>query len=230
MKNIGEAETKLRYMGDIYYQDSVVVTVKGSDIQLQKILTFFTTIDFSGNDFHGEIPEVIGTLHSLRLLNLSRNHLTVRIPFSLGNLINLESLDLSSNNLSGRIPMQLTSLTYLSVLNLSHKQLEGPIPQGPQFSTFQNYSYIGNVGLCGFPLTKQCGKDDPPELVPTTSSRFDWKVAKMGYGSGLVIGLSIGYMFFSTGRPLWFVNMFERNQFKKKVRTRPIRRGRGRKN
>ncbi|ESR61929.1 hypothetical protein CICLE_v10018217mg [Citrus x clementina] len=214
MRNVGETERKLQYVGETFYQDSVVVTLKGAEIELQKILTVFTTIDFSSNDFHGEIPEVIGNLHSLRLLNLSHNHLTVRIPFSLGNLINLESLDLSSNDLSGKIPMQLTR----------------PIPQGPQFSTFQNHSYIGNLGLCGFPLTKQCGKDDPPELVPTTSSWFDWKVAKMGYGSGLVIGLSIGYMVFVTGRPLWFVKMFEKKQSKKKVRTRPIRRGRGRRN
>ncbi|XP_024046720.1 receptor-like protein 9DC3 [Citrus clementina] len=230
MRNVGETERKLQYVGETFYQDSVVVTLKGAEIELQKILTVFTTIDFSSNDFHGEIPEVIGNLHSLRLLNLSHNHLTVRIPFSLGNLINLESLDLSSNDLSGKIPMQLASLTYLSVLNLSYNQLEGPIPQGPQFSTFQNHSYIGNLGLCGFPLTKQCGKDDPPELVPTTSSWFDWKVAKMGYGSGLVIGLSIGYMVFATGRPLWFVKMFEKKQSKKKVRTRPIIRGRGRRN
>ncbi|KAH9747319.1 Receptor-like protein 6 [Citrus sinensis] len=230
MRNVGETERKLQYVGEIFYQDSVVVTLKGAEIELQKILTVFTTIDLSSNDFHGEIPVVIGNLHSLRLLNLSHNHLTVRIPFSLGNLINLESLDMSSNDLSGKIPTQLTSLTYLSVLNLSYNQLEGPIPQGPQFSTFQNHSYIGNLGLCGFPLTKQCGKDDPPELVPTTSSWFDWKVAKMGYGSGLVIGLSIGYMVFVTGRPLWFVKMFEKKQSKKKVRTRPIRRGRGRRN
>ncbi|XP_006448691.2 receptor-like protein Cf-9 homolog [Citrus clementina] len=216
MRTVGETERKLQYVGETFYQDSVVVTLKGAEIELQKILTVFTTIDFSSNDFHGEIPEVIGNLHSLRLLNLSHNYLTVRIPFSLGNLINLESLDLSSNDLSGKIPMQLTSLTYLSVLNLSYNQLEGPIPQGPQFSTFQNHSYIGNLGLCGFPLTKQCGKDDPPELVPTTSSWFDWKVAKMGYGSGLVIGLSIGYMVFVTGRPLWFVKMFEKKQSKKK--------------
>ncbi|KAK9223382.1 hypothetical protein WN944_011824 [Citrus x changshan-huyou] len=52
----------------------------------------------------------------------------------------------------------------------------------------------------------------------------------MGYGSGLVIGLSIGYMVFVTGRPLWFVKMFEKKQSKKSVRTRPIRRGRGRRN
>ncbi|KAK9221104.1 hypothetical protein WN944_009529 [Citrus x changshan-huyou] len=41
---------------------------------------------------------------------------------------------------------------------------------------------------------------------------FDWKFAKMGYASGLVIGLSIAYMVFATGRPWWFVKMIEEKQ------------------
>ena len=37
-----------QYLGELsYYQDSVVLTVKGLEIKLQRILTIFTTIDFS---------------------------------------------------------------------------------------------------------------------------------------------------------------------------------------
>lgn len=162
MRNVGADEGKLRYLGEEYYQDSVVVTLKGTEIELQKILTVFTTIDFSSNGFDGEISQVIGKLHSLRLLNLTHNHFTGKIPSSLGNLAKLESLDLSSNNLTGKIPKQLASLTSLSVLNLSHNRLDGPIPQGPQFNTIQEDSYIGNLGLCGFSLTKKCGNDEAP--------------------------------------------------------------------
>ncbi|XP_031286461.1 receptor-like protein 6 [Pistacia vera] len=95
----GESIKKLNYMGEkLYYQDSVEVTLKGRDIILEKIITTFTSIDFSQNYFDGEIPKVIGELQSLRLLNLSRNSLKGLIPSSLGNLTLLESLDLSSNN------------------------------------------------------------------------------------------------------------------------------------
>ncbi|WRX29082.1 hypothetical protein QQP08_021569 [Theobroma cacao] len=56
----------------------------------------------------------------------------------------------------GKIPTQSTSLGYLEVLNLLENQLVGPIPQGNQFDAFGNDSYAGNLGLCGFPLSKRC--------------------------------------------------------------------------
>ncbi|KAI8571191.1 hypothetical protein RHMOL_Rhmol01G0099800 [Rhododendron molle] len=131
-----------KYMSDenSYYHDSVVVTVKGIEIEMQRIFILFTTIDFSSNNFSGEIPNVIGKLNSLIVLNISHNSLTNHIPESLGNLTSLESLDISSNQLTGRIPSQLASLTFLEVLNLSWNRLYGPIPQGSQLSTFQNGS------------------------------------------------------------------------------------------
>ncbi|KAK9221108.1 hypothetical protein WN944_009533 [Citrus x changshan-huyou] len=213
------------------YYESISLTMKGSDIQMERILTTFTTIDLSSNRFQGKIPEVVGMLNSLKSLNISHNNLTGGIPSSLRNLTELESLDLSSNKLAGRIPTQLASLNYLSVLNLSNNQLDGPIPLGPQFNTFGNDSYSGNLGLCGFPLSKSCSIDEAPEPTTATgfiegddaSNWFDWKLAKLGYASGVVIGLSIGYMAFVTGRPQWFVRMIERKKSRKLRRV--IRRG-----
>ena len=103
---------------------------------------------------------------------------------------------------------------------------------GISFNTFGNDSYSGNSGLCGFPLSKSCSIDEASEPTTPTgfiegddaSSWFDWKLAMLGYASGVVIGLSIGYMAFVTGRPQWFVRMIERKQSRKL--TRVIRRGR----
>ncbi|CAL5394633.1 unnamed protein product [Camellia sinensis] len=153
MINVDEHEMKLKYMGDNYYQDSVVVMIKGYEIELSRILTVLSIIDFSRNKFQGEIPKSIGRLNSLRGLNISHKNLTGHIPTSLGNLKNLESLDLSSNKLVGEIPQQLTNLMFLEVLNLSENQLAGPIPQGRQFYTFENDSYSGNLAFCGIPLS-----------------------------------------------------------------------------
>ena len=229
--NIDEGNVTRRYMGDNYYEDSTVVTIKGLEMEFVKILNTFTTIDLSNNKLQGEIPECIGNLNSLRGLNLSHNDLRGHIPLSFRNLKMLESLDLSSNKLSGQIPQELTSLTFLSFLNLSQNHLTGFIPQGKQFDTFENDSYYKNTGLCGFPLSKRCTIDEIPypsqEIEAKFESGFDWKITLMGYGCGLVIGLSLGCLIFVSGKPEWLVWIIDKNIHKKIVRNKRSTRGRG---
>jgi hypothetical protein len=156
------------------------------------ILTIFNVLDLSNNLFEGEIPEVIGDLKLLEVLNLSTNNLIGEIPLSLSKLTLLESLDLSKNKLIGEIPMKLLSLTFLSVLNLSYNRLEGKIPIGNQFSTFANDSYEGNIGLCGFPLSKKCDDVEDHQssgaqresILSDPISPFSWKFTLVGYGCG----------------------------------------------
>ncbi|GLT34700.1 hypothetical protein SLA2020_092010 [Shorea laevis] len=236
MIDVHEDDAELEYIGvyqrdndddepviyePVYYDDSVRITMKGLEVDMSKILTTFSTVDFSCNRFHGHIPGELGELNSLHLLNLSHNSLIGQIPLSLGKMAKLESLDLSSNKLDGRIPKQLTSLTFLEVLNLSHNKLEGDIPQGEQFNTFSNDSYIGNFGLCGFPLTKKCHNEEEPGAPPSkfdedddSAALFNWKFAVAGYGCGLVLGLSLGYIVFITGKPWWVVKKVEKYQQK----------------
>ena len=57
--NIDEGNMTREYMGDDIYQDSMMVTIKGSEFEFVKILNTFTTIDFSSNKFQGVIPECI---------------------------------------------------------------------------------------------------------------------------------------------------------------------------
>ncbi|KAF3948055.1 hypothetical protein CMV_025895 [Castanea mollissima] len=150
MTNVEEGKVVLKYMGDGYYQDSINVMMKGLYIELVRIQTIFTTIDFSNNSFRGEMPKIIGRLKSLKGLNFSHNNLTGYIPSSFGNLSNLEWLDLSFNKLIGEIPRQLADIPWLAVLNLSHNQLTGHIPSGKQFNTFDNDSYIENLDYVDF--------------------------------------------------------------------------------
>ncbi|KAL3753564.1 hypothetical protein ACJRO7_000900 [Eucalyptus globulus] len=88
----------------LYYQDTVSITFKGLQVELVKILTPFTLIDFSCNNFEGPIPDTLGALEALYFLNLSNNAFSGPIPPSLGHLHQLESLDLSRNDLNGTIP------------------------------------------------------------------------------------------------------------------------------
>ncbi|GLT40075.1 hypothetical protein SLA2020_142330 [Shorea laevis] len=211
-KDGGSPEYMMVSTGANSYQYSLVVTWKGFDYELQKILTVFSSIHLSNNMFEGEIPDVIGKLSSLKGLNLSHNNLTGHIPSSLRNLTNLEWLDLSSNELVGKIPDELVSLTQLSVLNLSNNHLVGRIPQGSQFNTFENGSYEGNLGLCGIPLSKSCdGIGTPPSSFQDKDElwRLGWRVVVLGYGCGVVFGLLMGYLVFRTGKPKWFVSLFD---------------------
>ncbi|PHT55736.1 hypothetical protein CQW23_04222 [Capsicum baccatum] len=220
MKTIGENSGTREYVADEYsdfYANALIVTAKGLELELPRVLTTYMIIDLSRNRFEGHIPNIIGDFVGLRTLNLSHNGLEGIIPASLHQLSVLESLDLSSNKIGGEIPHQLASLTFLAVLNLSHNHLVGCIPKGKQFYTFENSSYQGNDGLRGLPLTKDCGGDDgvpqattPVELDEEEEEEGDlisWQAVLMGFGCGLVIGLSIIYIMLSTHYPVWFSRM-----------------------
>ncbi|XP_022717766.1 receptor like protein 30-like [Durio zibethinus] len=205
------------------------------ELELKERLRGFTLIDFSNNRFYGRIPDAVGVLNGLLVLSLSHYNLTGPIPSSFGSMAAIESLDLSWNKLGGRIPFQLTNLTVLAVLILSQNNLIGHISHGNQFDTFDNDSYSGNLALCGVPLSRKCGDDKGPKpprpvFVEDEGSAipFIWKLAMMGYGCGLVLGLSMEYIVFTTGRPRWFVRTIKR-EWQKNV-TRWIRRNGGRRN
>ncbi|KAM3217909.1 hypothetical protein T459_21122 [Capsicum annuum] len=220
IKKIGENSGTREYIAGDYsgnYANILIVTTKGLDQELPRVLTTYMIIDLSRNRFEGHIPSIIGDLVALRMLNLSHNGLEGIIPASLHQLSVLESLDLSSNKIGGEIPQQLASLTFLAVLNLSHNHLVGCIPKGKQFDTFEKSSYQGNDGLRGLPLSKDCGGDDgvpqpttPVELDDDEEEEGDlisWQAVLMGFGCGLVIGLSIIYIMLSTHYPVWFSRM-----------------------
>ncbi|WMV06777.1 hypothetical protein MTR67_000162 [Solanum verrucosum] len=202
-----------------YYDYLITITTKGQDYNSVRILDSNMIIDLSKNRFEGHIPNIIGDLVGLRTLNLSHNVLEGHIPASLQNLSVLKSLDISSNKISGGIPPQLASLTFLAILNLSHNHLVGCIPKGKQFDTFENTSYQGNDGLRGLPLSKHCGGDGrvPQATIPVEldqeeeeeedSPMISWQAVLMGYGCGLVIGLSVIYIMLSTQYPTWFSRM-----------------------
>ncbi|KAJ1378233.1 Leucine-rich repeat [Sesbania bispinosa] len=196
-----------RYNWTVSYSYSFTMSNKGLVMVYGSLQQFYNliAIDLSSNRISGEIPDVMGDLNGLVFLNLSNNMLTGSIPSSLGKLSNLEALDLSLNSLSGNIPQELTELTFLSFINVSFDNLSGPIPENKHFATFQGDSFEGNRGLCGDQLLKKCVDDARPSFVPPSASdgdqdtrsflEFDWKVAAIGYGGGLVGGVALGGTF-----------------------------------
>ncbi|KAF8096659.1 hypothetical protein N665_0304s0024 [Sinapis alba] len=199
-----------------YYQKTVGMMNKGFKMELVGIVfTMYKTIDVSGNRLQGDVPESIGFLKELIVLNMSNNALTGSIPPSLGNLTNLQSLDLSQNCFSGVIPPELGKLTFLARMNFSYNRLEGPIPQGTQIQSQNSSSFTENPGLCGPPLQETCGRREEEEATKQEKDEekeekdqvLNWIAAAIGYVPGFMCGLTVGLVLTSYKRD-WFMKIF----------------------
>ncbi|XP_022641659.1 receptor-like protein 12 [Vigna radiata var. radiata] len=199
---------KIYQYGHLYYDDSVTVTMKGQQMDLVKILTIFTTIDFSSNHFEGEIPEQLFEFKALYALNLSNNAFSGKIPQSIRNLKEVESLDLSKNSLVGNIPTELATLYFLSVLDLSFNHLVGKIPTGTQLQSFPASSFQGNDGLYGPPLTEELDGTEPEPGVlqehQRTISTIDWNFISVEVGLIFGHGMVFGPLLFWKQWRIWY--------------------------
>ncbi|KAB2063737.1 hypothetical protein ES319_A10G238000v1, partial [Gossypium barbadense] len=101
-------------------------------------LNFLLSLSITENNIGGEFPKCIRYFSStLQALSMSYNNILGKIPEEIGNLINLEVLDLaqnqlldlSHNNLSGPIPPEILGLSSLSiVLSRSLNSLTSELP------------------------------------------------------------------------------------------------------
>ncbi|KAL6850274.1 hypothetical protein ACP4OV_020901 [Aristida adscensionis] len=178
---------------------SLLVVIKGQELEFTTGIAYMVNIDLSCNSLTGQIPQEIGQLIALKNLNLSWNHLSSIIPSSIGKLQALESLDLSQNMLSGEIPTTISDLTYLVHLNLSYNYLTGKIPSGDQLRTLDDQVsiYIGNPGLCGPPLPKNCSGTNIATSNPEEKKGMSDSVSLyLSMGIGYVMGLWIVFCAF----------------------------------
>uniref|UniRef100_A0A0E0I0B6 non-specific serine/threonine protein kinase n=1 Tax=Oryza nivara TaxID=4536 RepID=A0A0E0I0B6_ORYNI len=173
--------------------ESLLVVTKGQQLEFRSGIIYMVNIDLSCNNLTGHIPEDISMLTALKNLNLSWNHLSGVIPTNIGALQSIESLDLSHNELSGQIPTSLSAPASLSHLNLSYNNLSGQIPYGNQLRTLDDQAsiYIGNPGLCGPPLSRNCSESSKllPDAVDEDKSLSDGVFLYLGMGIGWVVGL-----------------------------------------
>ncbi|XP_061365766.1 receptor-like protein EIX1 [Gastrolobium bilobum] len=86
-------------------------------------LPYLSSLNLSGNDFmQSQVPSFLGTMKSLKHLDLSNANFKGPLPESLGNLSRLESLDLSRNDFS----LEVNNLEWLHVLSsLKNLDLSG---------------------------------------------------------------------------------------------------------
>uniref|UniRef100_A0A0D9V2N1 non-specific serine/threonine protein kinase n=1 Tax=Leersia perrieri TaxID=77586 RepID=A0A0D9V2N1_9ORYZ len=173
-------------LGLFHYSISFVM--KGQQHEYSHGLVYLVGLDLSSNKLSGHIPKEIGSLVQLTNLNLSRNQLSGNIPDQIGALHQLNSLDLSFNQFSREIPSSLSNLTFLSYLNLSYNNLSGRIPMGHQLDTLNaddpSSMYIGNSGLCGYPLANNC----------SANGTSHGHVVKRHHDGSLYAGLAVGFV------------------------------------
>ncbi|XP_068639564.1 receptor-like protein 43 [Aristolochia californica] len=183
--------------GGNYYQENADVAYNGIVYEFTTTLFLVITLDLSSNNLSGTIPEEVGNLIGLIALNLSGNQFFGKIPESIGKLHRLINLDLSRNHLSGSIPLAIASLTFLNHLNLSYNNLFGIIPSGNQLDTLNEESiYVGNEGLCGYPLRKDC-KSDGRDQIPAQllgDEEFEDKFEMRWIYAGIAPGFTFGLM------------------------------------
>jgi hypothetical protein len=127
-------------------------------------------LDLSYNFLSGTIPDNLGAMSYLQVLNLGHNRLNGNIPESFGDLKALGVLDLSHNSLQGFIPGSLQSLSFLSDFDVSNNNLSGLIPSGGQLTTFPASRYANNSNLCGVPLLK-CGASNHSVTLRTSKKK-----------------------------------------------------------
>ncbi|KAM3271176.1 hypothetical protein P3S67_029379 [Capsicum chacoense] len=188
MRTIDQTSKEPRYLGDSYYHDSVMVSSKGLELELLRILTIYTTIDLSNNKFEGYIP--------IESLDLSGNHLLGEIPAQYASLTSLEVLNLSYNHLEGCIPQGNQFHTFENNSYEGNDKLRGfPLSNG-----CGNDSHDSEKTYTGSALDEESNSEFQNDF---------WKAALMGYGTRLCIGLSIIYFLISTGNMKWLERIVE---------------------
>ncbi|KAH9319485.1 hypothetical protein KI387_021254 [Taxus chinensis] len=155
--------------------------LQGSILELSKMVMVQAT-DVSLNHFLGEILGALSNCTNLQYLNLSWSAFEGSIPTSFTSLKNLQDIDLSRNNLSGTIPKAFKDMKMLQCINLSSNRLIGEVPEGGVFTTLDESTVMGNLGLCGTWI----------KLQPCSYSKYK----QLSVSKKLIVTLLIGITIF----------------------------------
>lgn len=87
-------------------------------------------INLRDNEFQGELPVELFAPEGLQSLVLSGNSFSGFVPEEIGRLKSLITLDLSKNSFNGSIPLSLVQCKKLKTLVLSNNDFSGDLPTG----------------------------------------------------------------------------------------------------
>ncbi|CAN6588856.1 unnamed protein product [Malus baccata var. baccata] len=90
--------------------------------------TLIRVLDFSSNQFSGNILRGFGRCSELQIFRASHNDLSGLLPEDIYNATKLEEVAVPLNSLHGGISERIVNLTNLAILDLSFNQLSGVLP------------------------------------------------------------------------------------------------------
>ncbi|KAL5571134.1 hypothetical protein UlMin_020731 [Ulmus minor] len=128
---------------------------------------------FANNNYGGCLPpSIVKFANSLEELVLINTSITGCLPQEVGFLYKLKLLDVSFNNIVGPIPYSIAGLAHLEQLNLGHNMLSGIVPAGvcslPNLSNFTaSYNFFcEEEGICQNLTSKGVAFDDRQNCLP----------------------------------------------------------------
>lgn len=92
-------------------------------------LEYLEIINMAGNHIRGSIPKTIRNCKNLREIYFGSNELSGSITKELFECAKLELIDLPMNDLSGSLPEEVGNLANLWCLSLRYNQLSGKLPE-----------------------------------------------------------------------------------------------------
>ncbi|XP_057954094.1 receptor-like protein 3 [Malania oleifera] len=86
-------------------------------------------LDFSFNDFNGQIPHELGKCSKLEVFRAGFNSLIGPLPADIYHMSSVREISLPSNKLSGPIGSDIVQLANLTTIELNNNELNGMLPQ-----------------------------------------------------------------------------------------------------
>ncbi|XP_078431220.1 putative LRR receptor-like serine/threonine-protein kinase At1g53430 [Wolffia australiana] len=124
------------------------------------------SIEIKGYNLTGVLPEEIGNLTSLFLLDLTRNYINGSMPAAAWASLPLRNLSLLGNRISGPIPEEIGRISTLQSIVLENNAFQGQIPRG-----------IGNlVNLSRLLLSANDFTGELPETLGNLKNLADFRI------------------------------------------------------
>jgi hypothetical protein len=139
------------------------------------VLTDLRIMDLGYNDLTGHLPSYLGSLTQLRDIGLYLNSLSGSVPSEYGLLLNLNNLELYANDLIGQLPSTLGSLSQLTNLDLEENSLSGTVPS--EYGTLVNLEsmHLDKNALTGH-LPSSLGSLSLPKFLYLPENRLSGPV------------------------------------------------------
>jgi Leucine-rich repeat (LRR) protein len=93
-------------------------------------MTSVFILDIMKNRFSGTLPSSIGSMTGLFNLYISKNHFRGSIPSEIGYLTNLNAFHFDSNSLANVLPASITACVKLTELSMYGNYIQGSLPAG----------------------------------------------------------------------------------------------------